>query len=514
MAFLYFLVQTSWGAAILSQQLSKYSGYSISIGRVHHSILQLDQISLDNVIISKNQCVEPAFNASKLIIGLDKENPWQLQHLNYISIYNGVIKDLNFSQHLISANSVQFIDSTIFFHFNDEEIMLQNATGGVKPFSSKDDEYQFDLSAQTVLFNNLPFSSLLIQGYQRDGIISFTNVGGSFKSGFFVGRLNILADNSLDFSQLQINKLNFQSAVEHDELSDFFSMLPKMRIRRFSLIDSSFLSPYFAVEKGNIEASNLEYDNGWRLGQSSLVFNAENLRWHNHRFTSPLIQLKRDGDKIMIEKGLAVWNEGNINFTGSWQNDAVQLDNLIMAGANYEYEFSPTPLPALLKEISINNLMILPSTILATYPNYPFRFTNFEISGNNLTVAKNNQLGLYSGSFYVKAEDGTFQGVNIKYPDLTVKILAENLGEFNFSTLLDQGVLESSAVLDLTVPHFSALKLNGYNVDSAILKQWQLVKNPPSTNNFSANLTGKLAAFDLSGNMFANSISYAIVPQH
>lgn len=517
----YFLAQTSYGATIISEQLSKRSPYTISIGQIHHSISQPFQVTFEHVVVTKKTDDNPSesqqiANVGELIIGIDQNDPWQLTHFDYITVINGVVNRLDQGENYITANTLKFVNSTINAHFDDDTLALQSVDGGIKPFTFTGEPYQFDLTAQTVLFNGFPLKSVLIQGFQQDGSINLTNVGGNIHNGFFVGKLSILPNNHLDISQLKVNNINVQSDVELVDLNELFAILPDINIHQFSLIDSSLSLPGLSIEKGNIEATDLSYDDGWHLNQGTLVFNADNLVYHDNLFSSPLIELHSSQDKIAIEKAIATWNKGNINATGSWQNNHLQLDQLLIAGVRYELptQLNATWLPELFQQITIDHLMVLPSLVINTDANSPFVFTNFELSGNDVDIRKDNKWGITSGTLFLRAESGTYKGIDVKYPDLSVEFLSDNSSEFNFSTLLNNGLFETMAIIDPTKTQFTTFKINAYNVNSTILTKWQLAQNPPIVDNFSADFHGDISPFGLSGTLSSNENQYSIEPQH
>ena len=85
----YFLLQTNFGAKIVSQQLSKLGAYSITIGKINHSFANFYELSVDNLLVKKDQ--QEVANIGKLIIGFDKQNLWQLHHFNYINLIDATL---------------------------------------------------------------------------------------------------------------------------------------------------------------------------------------------------------------------------------------------------------------------------------------------------------------------------------------------------------------------------------------------------------------------------------------
>lgn len=513
----YFIVQTSFGAKIVSQQLSKLSSYSISIGSIHHSFSNFSELVFDNLVVSDDK--QEIANIQKLVIGLDKNNFWQLKHFNYITVINGVINDTQFKHLDISANMLKLIDSTANFSVNDghDNVSFQHINGGIKPFTlSGKDKYQFDLTSQQVLFNQLALKSVLIQGFYRDGITSITNLGGNINNGFFVSKLKILPDESFDIEQLKINNIYIESTND-DYINQLSTALPKLSIRQFSMFESSIRFPSLSFEKGNIEANNLSYDKNWHFNQQgSFVFNADTAVWYGELFSSVLINLTSKDQEIKIEKAMATWNKGNVNFTGSWKNNQLRLNQLILAGVDYQLpeQMEQPVLPDIFSRIEIEKLTILPSIIISTNSDYPFVFANFEVSGSDVTVAQDKRVGLYSGSLFFKAERGSINSIDINYPDLVVKFDPDNSAILDFSTLIKTGgMIESTAIINPAQTEFSTLKINAYNITSLLLEKWKLVKQPPKVINYTADLHGEISPFSLSGTILADGNNFVVEPQ-
>ncbi|WP_141670833.1 hypothetical protein [Gilliamella sp. wkB178] len=512
----YLLISTSFVAQLVSQQLSKLTSYSISIGKIHYSVNNFYELVLDDVVISDKNQEQEITTIPKLIIGLDKDNIWQLHHFNSITVINGVINDTGNRKYDISANLLNLVDSTVNLSLNNEKdkFSFQQINGAIKPFAlSKQGKYQFDLSSQQVLFNQTPIKSVLVQGFYQDGVTSITNLGGNINNGFFVSKLKILADNRLDIDQLKINNVHVQLNDDNDieQLPTIFS---KFTIHQFSMFDSTIQLPSITIEKGNIEATNIAYDKQWNLGQSSLVFDAEKMVWHNEVFSSVLLQLKSQNNIFTIEKAIASWSRGNFNFSGIWQDNQLKLDQLTFSDVDYQLpeKFETVILPDIFNQVVINKLTVLPSILIRTYPDYPFTLVNFQISGTDVTLVQDKKLGLYAGTLFFKAERGSINRIDIKYPDLAVNFDSQGQSLLSFSTLINGGMVESTALINPSKTEFLSLKFTAYNITSSLLNEWKLIKQPPKAINYSVDLHGDIVPFGFSGTFSADGNDYVITP--
>ncbi|NUF49349.1 hypothetical protein [Gilliamella sp. ESL0250] len=514
----YFVVQTSFGAKIVSQQLSKLSSFKISIGGVHHSFSNSYELVFDDVVVSSNR--QELVNVPKLVVGLDKSNLWQLTHFNYVIVINGNINinDTQFSHYDFSTNTLKFVNSNanILVNNGKETLSFTQINGGIKPFASLGaDKYQFDFTSQEVLVKQIPIKSLLIQGFHRDGVTTLTNLGGNVNDGFFVSKLKILTDNSLNIDQLKLYNINWQSA-EDNVLNKYSHVLPKLMIKQLLIFESSIQLPSFLIEKGNIEATNLRYDKQWHFDQSAVIFTADHVVWHDELFSSVLVQLSSYDQEVTIQRVLAKWNKGSINFAGNWKDNTLHLEQLTLADVNYEIpeKLDLFVLPNIFRDIKIDKLTILQSLIIRTQSDFPFSLYNFQVSGTNVTLAKYQKLGIFSGIVFFKSEKGSVNRIDIRYPDLVLKFDYENHPSLIFSTLASGGMIESRATVDLSKSEPLSLQFNAYGVTSSLLENWKLVNQPPKAINYSANLNGKLLPFSFSGTFSTNGNDYIINFEH
>lgn len=513
----YFAVQTNYGAKFISQQLSKLSSYSISIGKVNHSLANFYEISVEDLTIKdENQHVT---KIAKLIIGFDKNDLWQLKHFNYIVVVNGELDGSKIEQASISANVLKLVDSTVNVSLNDgkDSLTFRQINGGIKPFNVSDQQsYQFELSSQQVSFNHFLVDKVLLQGFQREGTIYITNLGGNINDGFFVSKLKILADKSLDVEQLKLNNIHVQSK-DNQYFAQYLDKLPKTTFRQLSMLNSSIQLPDYTIEKGNIETTNIIYDKQWQFNQSALVFNADNIVWNEKPFSSVLLQLMlKNEHNVVIEKAIGIWNQGRLSLNGDWKDNNLHIDKLLVTEIDFKLpkKIEQIVLPESLKQIDIDRLSILKGGIINTNPDYPFNFVDFQASGSKLRLVENRKLGLFNGQLFVKANNGTVNKIGMIYPDFSVKFNEQHQALLAFTALVNGGMLESNAIVNPSLDKLESLHLKAYGVSSIFLEKWKLVKQLPNASHYTLDLHGEIAPYSLSGTFFANGNRYNIEPQH
>lgn len=517
----YLLVQTQWGAHYAGLMLSNYnSQYTISFERVSHSITKPYELTFENLKIQDKAQSRTYLTSQKVVIGLLKNDLLQLNRLDYLLLENGQIEVL---QHNAEFN-VQFLQlKNISVHYLDTaqniEITLSNIYGGAKPWSTRllTDrlDTQFNFTIQRAIYNQFKSESVFVQGIQKNQQLRLSNLGGNINQGFFTANLVILPNNQIDVAQLKLNNIHFQSTDNVSRINDLITDLPYTTVQLLSIINGSVSLPNLTIEKANLEAKNIRYDGQWQLDKSDLSFDAQSIVWQDELVEQPLLQWYHADDKIILEQAIALWNKGNIKLTGSWQNGLLTIDNMIAGGIRYQlptrwYQTLDThTLPDIFPDhIVIKQFMLMPSLLIDTDPQFPFQLSSFEAFGNDININTSQHHVNINGSMLLKADNATFNTVELNKPDLSMTLTDKNY-LLTFSTLIEQGILEGQAHL-FTTQQLKSLTLNAHTVDSQVLALWHLINNPLTTNKFTVELQGLLIPLSLNGVLKTNGYSYPI----
>ncbi|RKS84495.1 hypothetical protein DES39_2053 [Orbus hercynius] len=514
----YLLVQTQLGSSYISQLLSFYDKhYSITIGHFSHNINKPYELILENVIIQDKSHSKTYLSADKMIVGLERGNLLQIHSFDYLIVENAQLQ-LTTPITDINVNILQLKNVSLSYQ-NDEHttnITLNKISGSIMPWSSNfGDENinsKFNLTIQNAIYNGLKMQSILIQGSTPNNTIVLNTFGGEIGQGFFTVNGTIEADKTLNIKQLNTNNIAIQSIQGIQGLT---ADLPPTKIGQLSIINSSLQTPAISIEKGNIEARNIRYNQGWQLQDSDLAFNSESLVWHDELIEQPLLQWHHNDDGIVIDQAMAMWQQGNIQLTGHWQTDQLNIDSLIASGIRYILPStwyaeltSLTLTHTLPANITIKQLMLMPSLLIDTNPKLPFQFSVLQGFANNIEIDSSKDNWYVNGTLYLKADSATLNGVEIDKPDLSFALTAGK-ATLTFSTLLDQGVFEGSA--EMTSPtQLNALTINGHFVDSQILQRWYLITNPIQTNKYLLELHGNLEPLSLNGSFKTDEQIYTI----
>lgn len=519
----YFLIQTEFGSKQVSNLISRFhDDYQISVQRISHSIAKPYELTLENIIIEDKQQPITYLSAKKLVIGLKSNALLQTKEFDYILVEDGHIE---LSQNMtdiermnVEVALLQFKNITIHYLEQENELILHNIYGGIKPWSNTlitdRADSQFNLTMQKITYNRFNIQSVIIQGFQKEKTLKLTNIGGNINQGFFTAKLNIQPDKSLEIDQLKINKLHFQSTVNLLDINELFDDLPKTTISQLSIINSSIHIPNIIIEQGNLDINHLIYDNGFHIQNSDLIFNAQSIIYHDELLEEPLLKWKNSGETTIIEQAIASWNKGNIKITGIFDKQRLTINNIIASGIRYQLPDNwyqtliNLQLPDNVPNITVEQFMLMPSLLIDTNPDFPFQFSAFEAFGNNIQITQANSYLNIDGNILFKADNATLNTIELKKPDLMLKI-EPNVKNLTFSALIDRGVIEGNASL-LTDNQLQSLTLTAHAIDSHILPMWHLIRNPIQTNTFTLKLTGQLQPLLLNGIFQTNDKSYTI----
>lgn len=515
----YFFLQTTWGAKYAGQILSHLiPDYEFSIGKVSHSITHPYEITFENISIqSKTQANN--FDAEKLIVGLNTNDLFQYHTFNYLFIENGDIHISSNIQDDFNAQILSLKNVSINYEntTENEKINLINIYGGIKPWNSqllnKDINSQFDFTIEKANYNNWHLNSLIIQGNQTDRQLNFINFGGNIAQSAIIGKASILADHSLLIDQLKINKFNYQANFDN-QLTKYLANIPKITIKKLSILNSSLKLPDFTIEKGNLEITHLNYNQGWQIDKSDLTFNAESLILYDQQFDNPLLQWHSDDNQLNIEKAIAIWNKGNFAFSGNLQNKILNVNSLIASGIHYElpnnWYNSLTKVNGfneLFTHIKIKQFTLMPSLIISTDPFLPFQFNAFETFGKNVEILSNANTLKLTGTVSIKAENGILNRVKLEKPDLILNF-KPICTDLTFSSLVESGFLEGKGCL--TTKEVQSFTINAHGINSKILSAWHMVRNPLESEKFTTELNGTLYPLNLDGVLIIDNDRYII----
>ena len=515
----YFVAQTTYGARYVSQLFTYlHPDYTITVGKLSHSFANPYEITLQQLEIKDKHQNKTYLSTKKLVLGLSKNHPLQFETFRYAIVENGSVT-LSSPISQTAINLLQLNNVDLYYHNANEnlDIKLHHVQGGLN--TQPNQHHQLKFTAQQASYNDLNIYSLSVNGSQDHEALTLNQISGNINQGFFSGRTIIYQNDSLNIGELKINKINLQSQINQLDINELFDYIPRLTIQRLSVVNSSIDLPELMLEKGNLEASNLQYYNQrWQLERSELTFNAQSIVWQDELIEQPLLQWHNNDQQLIVDQILAKWNKGTIYATGALQNNQFTVNKLFITGLHYLLpenwleKINTINLPDAFPQITIQQWTLLPSIIVDTNADFPFEFTLFEGMGNNLILRKEQNKTQIIGKLTLKAESATLNSVKLQQPDLAITLSPQS-NHFQFSSMVDQGIIEGEATLVPTT-NSAQFAMQSYFVNSQVLKQWQLVDNPNVTNKFSLSLNGTIQPLQLNGWLTSGQNRYPVKNQH
>lgn len=528
----YFLLQTNWGAHYFSQLVSQLTTYEVTIGGISHSFAKPYEIVLQQVMIKNNDINAPiSLNSEKVIIGLNQETPWQYQNLRYVILRQGEIH-LSPSGSFINLTSerLQLWDISLFIAATDDlqpTIKIAHASGGMQPWYGQlwapEHNYQFNLTAQAVNYADLNIDSVVLQGEVNEQITYINNFGGNVNQGFFIAKAQLEANHTLIIEQLKVNQVRLQSNQRSDTLLTQAAQWPPISIKQLAVINSDLQLADLMVAKGNLELDHVDFHQHLILGQGQFRFNAQTVVYQNEAINQPQVDISSQDNHITINNLSGEWQQSQIKLNGDWQDNQLALRQLSIDGLDYRLpeewlqKLHAITTPDKLAQITVDKLILQPSIIVDTQPDFPMQFTGLELNGLNLTLVKDNKFNFSAGTLNLKATHATVNTVTLRHAELTLRPEADNLAA-QFSALTSTGTLEAKLQANITTNQIAQLTINGYGTDPQILPQWHITDNAPLQRFFTFTLTGQLIPLKLQGQyqtkLLDQLLSYPIRNSH
>ncbi|WP_392566130.1 hypothetical protein RHO15_00555 [Utexia brackfieldae] len=512
----YFVVQTDFGANLVSRYLSQQSRYSFNIGHISHSLASPTEITLSDVSIIDKTTGVITLKTEKMTLGITPDTLWHNAILDYLVIQNGQI-NLTEKQAIpdLPIQRLQLNNMSGQFAYNDTMVEITHLSGGLKSatkaaLTDPQQAVEFEFTAEKVKIADIDIQSFIISGLNKDDTLFYNNLGGSVQDGFFISKGKRRLNQPWQIDELQINHLHFQEDISVEQLASKLKMQIPFTINHFSLTDSSVALADFNIENANIELNNVSYDQQFIWQDTELKLNATSLIWHNELFFDPMLQIQLNPNQISIQKAMTKWREGFISFAGNWHNNQLTLTQLSLLGLNtglpedWLNDVITRKLPDYLSNINIKHLSLAPSIIVDTQAVFPSQFTYLEAEGHDLVIAQSQRLDLWQGDLTIKANHATINTVTLRYLDIAIKADTENNQrqlKMSLNALTDSGMIDAALTATPENQQITNLTIQGDGVDPQLLKLWHVIENPNEQHNFTLSLSGRYAPLNLHGQL-------------
>ncbi|NPE57622.1 AsmA family protein [Dickeya dadantii] len=507
---LYVLAQTEWGARHISQWVNQRTEYQVSFRKMAHDWSSPGRIQLLDVSFGhKDQPV--TLVAQSVAMGFSVRQITEPRHFSSLMLEGGT---LNLGQTgftlPIEADVLQLKAMALHAQDGDWRLRGEQVTGGITPWQPEPGyllgkKAAFQLSAHSLLLNDLPASKVLVQGQFNNQQLTLDNFGADVARGELTGNASRAEDGSWLVNNLRLSNVRLQTRQSMTDFWQPVTRLPAVTVNRFDLIDARIEGQNWAFTDLDVTLQNVTFrQNDWQSDDGSLSFNATDIVNGNMHLVDPIVSLDLSKQGVNIKQFSTRWEGGLLRTSGNWQrsNQRLTLDELVVAGmeytlpADWRQRWQQT-LPDWLAEVELRKFTANHNLLIDINPAFPFQLTALDGVGSNLLLARNHQWGVWQGALTLNASDATFNKVDVRRPSLALNANDNQITLTDLSAFTQSGLLEAKAVIAQQPARAFTLDLTGKAVAFDVLTRWGWpvpATTPTGNTNLQLHLNGRLEA--------------------
>ncbi|EOH7299709.1 AsmA family protein [Salmonella enterica subsp. enterica serovar Bredeney] len=481
----YFLLQTRWGAAHISNWVSENSGYHLTFDVMDHRFSAPSHLLLENVTFGRDG--QPATLVAKTVdIGLSIRQLTAPLHVDTILLQDGTLNiSVQTAPFPFEADRLQLRNMALNSPGSEWRLSAQRVNGGVMPWRPEagrvlGNKAQIQLSAGSLTLNDVPATNVLIEGSIDHNQVMLNTVGADMARGALTGVARRNADGSWVVENLRLNDIRLQS---DKSLSEFFAPLttvPSLQIGRLEVTDSSLQGPDWAVTDLDLSLRNLTLrKEDWQSQEGKLSMNASEFIYGSLHLLDPILNAEFSPQGVALRQFTTRWEGGMVRTSGAWlrESKALILDDTAIAGLEYTLpenwkQLWMKPLPDWLNSLTLKKFSASRNLVIDIDPAFPWQITALDGYGANLELVQHHQWGVWSGNATLNAAAATFNRVDVRRPSLSLTANASTVNISDLSAFTGKGILEATASVSQLPQRQTQISLNGRGVPMDVLQQW------------------------------------------
>ncbi|KXF82530.1 AsmA family protein [Enterovibrio coralii] len=387
---------------------------------------------------------EPTLN-SVVIKGATFTDQWQQSLPKALIIKHMALDDISYAGKTVA--------------FKEAAIQLTDWQNSASPWG--DWQGQFLFSTPMVEVDGLPISNLLLDSERDDDAWEIWGISFNSPWGNITGSATLADSRQWLFHQLTLSDAQLEHSDALTRVVEQWQAFTKdneITFRRLDLLDISASFDTVTVEHLNASLQGVTLRQGQPLFSTTsalLSFNTSLLRYNDWVMTDMLAEASLSGAGIEVNAFSTKFDEeGFLSFAGTLSPSALELDNLIVSGLslNAEDQVFQSSLGALsaLKDISLDNVTIKHTSVVHLDPTFPLQVVGLNLRGQNLTVKKGGESGLWHGKLSASAASASINRIPVSSPYFSMK--SDN-GKWQLDPLslsFIQGQLSAKADIDLS----------------------------------------------------------------
>lgn len=502
---LYFLLQTRWGAGVVSNAINDNSRWHFTFDKLDHRWATPGQLIFQNV--SFGYSGQPAALLAKRVeIGLGSRQLTNPRYVDSILLEDGTL-NLSATPSVLRADTLRLKNMAVSAPQNTLALNARQVTGGVSPWLPEAGyrlgrKAQIQFSAAGMTLDGVTVHNVLVQGSINNGEINLPTIGADVARGTLTARAQRDSQGHWRIQNLRLNEVRLQSDKSLSDLLAPVTTLPALTLERLDIVDARLEGPGWAFNDLDLSLRNLALDKGnWHSNEGTLSLNASEIIWGNVQLNDPIFDADLRAQSIALRQFSTRWERGMVRACGEWQRDTrtLALSDLTLVGLEYTLPQNwkslwLAPAPGWLRNLTVQNMTASRNLLIDIDPAFPFQLTSFDASGQQLQLARDGQWGLWSGNVSLAAAAATFNRTDVRRPSLKLDASPEHIRINDMSLFAGEGMLEATGSISQQPQRPFTLNITGRNVPLNILNNWGW---PPLTlegnGSMQLNLKGNLA---------------------
>lgn len=503
---LYFLLQTRWGAGIVSNLINDNSRWHLTFDRIEHRWSSPSHVIFQNVSFGDNG-KQATLTAKYVDVGLSSRQLTAPRHVDSILLEDGT---LNFTAtpSPLRADTLRLKNMAITAPDSHPGLSARQVTGGVSPWLPQANyplgrEAQVQFSAAGLTLEGVTASNVLVQGSISNGEINLPTIGADLARGTLTARARRDGQGHWWIKNLRLNEVRLQSDKSFTDFLAPATALSNLTLERMDVVDARLEGPGWAFNDLTLSLRNLALEKGtWRSDDGALSLNASEIIWGTVQLNDPILDADLRAQSVVLRKLSTRWERGMVRASGEWQRATrtLALSDLALVGLEYTLPQDwkalwLAPTPGWMSNVTVQNMTASRNLLIDIDPAFPFQLTSLDASGQQLQLARDGQWGLWGGNLNLAAAAATFNRTDVRRPSLKLDASPQGIHINDMSVFAGEGMLEATGEMGQQPQRPFTLNITGRNVPLDILNNWGW---PPlalkGNGSMQMTLKGNLAA--------------------
>ncbi|SON51089.1 AsmA family protein [Vibrio tapetis] len=318
--------------------------------------------------------------------------------------------------------------------YSDDALIIRDLSFQIKqpeyqPSSSWPVRGEIQLSAEQLYWNNEAFDNVLVDADVLEDGAKIYGLSFKWRQADIKTQAEWLNNQwHLINASIKGLQLSHSQWMEVNSNQIFEQLSTPVFIERLDVLSTTITSDVFSLTAADITLDNIQYPVKVWQQDGRVSLNAENITLGNQTLLEPTLSLQLTENKIAIDDLNVGFKRGYIQLQGSLDPNAISLNNLTVSGVewlieneadqrnSFESDLTGLNLKSLIPElnnyhhpefVAIKRLRIKRSQFINLASEPKRQVSGLNISGDDLLLVKDSQLGLWSGNLTLSANSAS-----------------------------------------------------------------------------------------------------------